>query len=81
MYDCLSIINRETGQGLIDLNRNGRIRIRRHDPRRGEGEIFVEWIPVLMLGRRRKSSFRHFKRRSIFRLTRMPYQPIKIRSV
>lgn len=54
MYDCLSIINRETGQGLIDLNRNGRIRIRRHDPRRGEGEIFVEWIPVLMLGRRRK---------------------------
>lgn len=54
MYDCLSIVNRETGQGLIDLNRNGRIRIRRYDPRRGEGEIFVEWVPVLMLGRRRK---------------------------
>lgn len=54
MYDCLTLISRDRGLNLIQLNRTGGIQIRYADRNNRNQEFYAEWLALLRLGRQRK---------------------------
>lgn len=54
MYDCLTLVSRDRGATMMQLNRTGRIQIRYTDRGDHNQEFYAEWLPLLRLGRQRK---------------------------
>ena len=54
MYDCLTLVSRDRGLTLVQLNRTGRIQIRYTDRSDHNREFYAEWLALLRLGRKRK---------------------------
>ena len=54
MYDCLTLVSRDRGLTLMQLNRTGRIKIRYTDRSNYNQEFYAEWLALLRLGRQRK---------------------------